>query len=132
VLSLILLLDHVTNVFRQLGSFWANLQASLAGASRVFELLDIEPEPERVVCDFTPNSNDRELQPGIIDFHQVKFGYDPHTHVLHDISLRAEAGQFIALVGPSGGGKSSILKLLQGFYPSFRGEIRLDGKPITA
>ncbi|QGQ94220.1 ABC transporter ATP-binding protein [Paenibacillus psychroresistens] len=130
LLSLILLLDHVTNLFRNLGSFWANLQSSFAGAARVFELLDIAEEPERHNNEAKNKAHKNESKQ-IIEFRNVSFSYGEGEKILDGLNLSIEKGHLVALVGPSGGGKSTILKLLLGFYPLEQGQIRFEGKRFT-
>lgn len=125
--SLILLLDHVTNVFRHLGSFWANLQSSLAGATRVFELLDTDLEPERLT---SIDDNHDDVRAGMIDFREASFSYVDGESTLNGVSFNVKRGDLVALVGPSGGGKSTIVKLILGFYQLREGEIAVDGKRI--
>jgi len=94
----------------------------MAGGERVLELLDTEPdvpEPE------TP----REMPhiEGRIELDHVHFAYNPETEVLHDVSLLIEPGQVVALVGPTGAGKSSIANLVGRYYDVTDGEVRIDG-----
>ncbi len=69
---------------------------------------------------------------GQLDFRHVSFEYDSHSQVLHDVSFSAEPGQAIALLGPTGSGKSSLINLLPRFYDYTQGEILLDGKPLAS
>jgi ATP-binding cassette subfamily B protein len=126
LLSLILLLDHVTNLFRNLGSFWANLQASFAGAARVFELLDTVEESEGHSTYKSKGVAVESEQ--VIEFRQASFGYSSGEIILNKLSFSVKREQIVALVGPSGGGKSTILKLLLGFHPLLQGEIWIEGK----
>lgn len=128
LISLILLLEHVTNLFSRLGNLWVSLQSSLAGAERVFELLDVAEEPKRYEAiagqaDDTKNSGE-----GIIEFRNGSFAYDEGAKVLDGLSFSVQKGQVAALIGASGGGKSTIIKLLLGFYPLGQGDIRIEGK----
>jgi ABC-type multidrug transport system fused ATPase/permease subunit len=104
---------------------WTQFQSALAGAERIFELLDTEPEivddPEALVL---PPAQ------GEICFDAVHFAYKPDEPVLQDISLVAEPGQTVALVGPTGAGKTSIVSLLMRFYDVTAGRISVDGKDI--
>ncbi|WP_338556386.1 ABC transporter ATP-binding protein [Paenibacillus sp. KS-LC4] len=128
LLGVILLLENVTNLFRNLGVFWSNLQSSLAGADRVFELLDVAEEPER----YAAVSKEAEVACSneniMLDFKNVSFAYHKDENVLNRLNLQVDKGQHVALVGPSGGGKSTIMKLLLGFYPFSDGDIRIEGK----
>ncbi|WP_341282694.1 ABC transporter ATP-binding protein [Paenibacillus sp. FSL H8-0537] len=131
LLGVILLLENVTNLFRNLGVFWANLQSSLAGADRVFDLLDVAEEPERYAAVSkevaVASSNEDEM----LDFKNVSFAYHKDENVLNRLNLQVDKGQHVALVGPSGGGKSTIMKLLLGFYPFSDGDIRIAGKSFS-
>lgn len=101
------------------------IQNSLAAAQRIFELLDIvDAVTEK--SDATP----LELHKGEVVFRNVAFSYKSNEPVLKDISLRLGAGQRVALVGPSGGGKSTILNLIPRFYDVTVGSISIDGQDI--
>jgi ATP-binding cassette subfamily B protein len=107
---------------RQLSNLYNTLQAALAGAERVFEVLDRAPETD----------DGRAPAPvrGEVVFEHVTFGYLPDTPVLKDVSLAAEPGQMVALVGPTGAGKTTVINLLTRFYEIERGAIRIDGVDI--
>jgi ATP-binding cassette subfamily B protein len=111
---------------RQLSNLYNTLQAALAGAERVFELLDTPSE-----SDLAPAP--RPALPGVrgsVRFEHVTFGYRPGTTVLDDVSLAAEPGQTIALVGPTGAGKTTVINLLTRFYDVGSGSITIDGTDI--
>ncbi len=101
------------------------MQNSLAAAQRIFDLLDIVDEVTEK-ADATP----LELHQGRIVFDKVAFAYDSEEPVLKNISLELGAGQRVALVGPSGGGKSTILNLMPRFYDVSAGKITVDGQDI--
>lgn len=101
------------------------MQNSLAAAQRIFDLLDIVDKVTEK-ADATP----LELHQGRIVFDKVAFAYDSEEPVLKDISLELGAGQRVALVGPSGGGKSTILNLMPRFYDVSAGKITVDGQDI--
>jgi ATP-binding cassette subfamily B multidrug efflux pump len=113
------------NPLRQLGDLYNQLQSALAGAERVFELLDEQPEladvPDAVVLDDIA---------GEVAFDHVDFSYVPGVPVIKDMSLRAEPGQTIALVGPTGAGKTTMVNLLTRFYDVGDGAITVDGHDI--
>ncbi|MFE4201640.1 ABC transporter ATP-binding protein [Aneurinibacillus aneurinilyticus] len=116
----------VTLAFLHLGQTITVLQSSLAGAARVVEFLDEPVEPERydlrreVSCE--TNS--------MIEMNEIVFEYEESCRVLNGFSLTVEQGKVAALVGASGSGKSTVIKLLLGFYPFQSGNIYLDGKPM--
>ncbi|BAM02394.1 ABC transporter ATP-binding protein [Phycisphaera mikurensis] len=95
---------------------------AMAGAERVFALLDTEPE----VLD-EPDAAAPETIRGEVVFDDVSFGYDPKRPVLHGISFKAEPGQTIALVGHTGSGKSTVIKLISKFYLPTGGRVLIDG-----
>ncbi len=109
------------NPLRQLANMYNAIQAALAGAERVFEIIDTQPE----VLD----ASDALLLPvvrGDVFFDHVNFGYLENVPVIKDMTLEAKAGQTIALVGPTGAGKTTIINLLSRFY-----EIEPDGGKIS-
>jgi len=101
------------------------IQQGLAGAERVFELLDTAPQ----VCD-GPRAITLHGVDDAIEFHDVSFAYEPGEPVLRHIDLRIAAGQVVALVGMSGGGKSTIADLIPRFYDVTDGRITIDGIDI--
>jgi len=110
---------------RQLGNIYNTVQAALAGAERVFELIDQKPEMEE----------ESETVPlpeikGDVQFDGVDFGYVKDLPVIKSMNLHAREGQTIALVGPTGAGKTTIANLLNRFYDIDRGSIRVDGHDI--
>jgi subfamily B ATP-binding cassette protein MsbA len=102
-----------------------SIQQGLAGADRVFELLDTVPQ----VVDRAGGVELRAVRDGI-EFHDVGFEYDPGEPVLRHVDLRIPAGQVIALVGMSGGGKSTLADLIPRFYDVTAGRITIDGHDI--
>ena len=110
---------------RQLSNLYNTLQAALAGAERVFEVLDHPAETD----DGRPGGLRSPVR-GAVVFDHVTFGYRPGEAVLEDFSLAAEPGQTIALVGPTGAGKTTVINLLTRFYEIDRGAIRIDGVDI--
>ncbi|XOS93451.1 ABC transporter ATP-binding protein [Brevibacillus laterosporus] len=117
----------VTLGFLHLGQVLSILQSSLSGASRVIELLQepIEPERYSALSEELPYQKDK-----VLEMNQVVFEYDPDAKVLDHFSFSIEEGETAALVGASGSGKSTVIKLLLGYYPAKSGDIRLFGKTI--
>ena len=110
---------------RQLGGLYNQIQQSLAGAERIFEVLDETPD----LSDRVDAVDLAEIE-GAVEFDDVTFAYVPDVQVLRDVSLHAEPGQTIALVGPTGAGKTTIVNLLSRFYEIERGAARIDGTNI--
>ncbi|MEM6821911.1 MAG: ABC transporter ATP-binding protein [Verrucomicrobiota bacterium] len=100
-------------------------QSGRAAAERVFGILDtnLETQPEN------PNSLPETEGARRVEFCNVSFEYEPDQTVLKDICITAEAGQTIALVGPTGAGKSTLVGLIPRFYQGYRGEVKIDGTP---
>jgi ATP-binding cassette subfamily B protein len=110
----------------QIANLFTSIQSALAGAERVFNLMDETPETDAV------NAQSLEHVIGNVTFDQVDFGYDPAVAVLKQVSLHAKAGQMIALVGPTGAGKTTIANLLTRFYDVDGGSICVDGLDVRA
>ncbi|MGD0174191.1 MAG: ABC transporter ATP-binding protein [Anaerolineales bacterium] len=117
--------QNFVNPVRQLANLYNTVQAALAGAERVFEIIDTAPEPED-----EPGAAAPDTIRGDVRFERVDFSYNPGTPVIRDMSLEAEAGKTIALVGPTGAGKTTIINLLSRFYEVDGGRIAVDGEDI--
>lgn len=117
----------VTVGFLHLGQVLSILQSSLSGASRVIELLSEPTEPERYIPlpDELPYQKDK-----VLEMNQIVFEYDSDAKVLDDFSFSIGEGETAALVGASGSGKSTVIKLLLGYYPAKSGSILMFGKTI--
>jgi len=119
---------YIMNFFRPMrgiAMLYNHLQSALAGSERIFEVLDSTPSvPDQPQA--KPLANIR----GAVIFDDVTFGYNPDKPVLVDISLSATPGETIALVGPTGAGKTTIINLLSRFYDLDSGAITIDGQDI--
>jgi ATP-binding cassette subfamily B protein len=116
---------NFTSPLSQLANLYNSIQAALAGAERVFEIVDTPSEAADAPLS-VPVSTIR----GDVSLRDVQFAYVPGTPIIRSFSLEVEAGQTIALVGPTGAGKTTIINLLTRFYEIQGGSIRIDGKDI--
>lgn len=121
---------YIMNFFRPMRGIamvYNQLQSALAGAERIFAVLDAAP----TVTDAADAQPLRDIR-GAVSFNRVSFAYEPGKMVLEDISLEVAPGATIALVGPTGAGKTTIISLLSRFYDVSRGSISIDGVDIRA
>ena len=120
ILSVNLFLGPVNTLI----AFMEQYQNGVTGFKRFLEIMDTEPEID------TSDATDIEKVEGDILFKNVTYGYEGDTDVLHDLTLEIKKGEIFALVGPSGGGKTTICHLIPHFYNVEKGEIFIDGKEI--
>ena len=121
-------LIYVQQFFRpiQLASqVYTQAQAALAGGERIYNILDEDPEPPD-----PPGMPSLGTIEGRIEFEGVTFGYEPGRPVIHDVSFEIEPGQTVALVGPTGAGKTTIANLVPRFYDATGGSVRVDGRDV--
>ncbi|MDD6666791.1 MAG: ABC transporter transmembrane domain-containing protein [Lachnospiraceae bacterium] len=148
-------IQYVGNIkqpLAQLAQVMNQVQSMTAAAERVFEFLEEEEEPNVLLPEKAESSaGDKEIEDtqkaetdnelantaetlenvrGEVDFNHVRFGYDPDQTIIKDFSCHVEPGQKIAIVGPTGAGKTTLVKLLMRFYDVNSGSILLDGKDI--
>lgn len=123
--AFIIYIKLFTQPLGQLAQASQTLLRTSAASKRVFEYLD-EPELNPEIP-----SNHIEKAHGNVEFKNVKFGYLPNKTIIHNFSVKVEKGQKIAIVGPTGAGKTTIVNLLMRFYEPDSGAILLDGKPIN-
>ncbi|SKF86863.1 ABC transporter ATP-binding protein [Mycobacteroides abscessus subsp. massiliense] len=110
----------------QVAAMYNTLQSGLASAERVFELLDADEEtPDPLAAATAPTGSAR------VEFEDISFGYSPGQPVIEGLSLRVEPGQTVAIVGPTGAGKTTLVNLLMRFYDVDSGRILLDGIDIS-
>ena len=114
-----------TQPIQQIAQVTNQVQSMAAAAERVFEFLE-EKEEEQIV----EQPADVTKVVGNVEFDHVSFGYNPDQMIIHDFSAQAAAGQKIAIVGPTGAGKTTMVKLLMRFYDVNSGSIRIDGHDI--
>ena len=119
--SFIQYVRNFTQPVQQLGNVSNTMQSMAAATERVFEFL-AAPEEEQKADARIP-----EKRPGHVEFDHVKFGYTPDKTIIHDFSCEAQPGQTIAIVGPTGAGKTTLIKLLQRFYDVDGGSLRVEG-----
>jgi len=114
------------NPVNTLINFMEQFQNGASGFQRFCEIMDEEPEKD------APDAIQLENVQGVIEFENVTYAYDPSKEVLHDVNLRLEKGRKLALVGPSGGGKTTLCHLLPNFYKLREedGAIKIDGHDI--
>jgi ATP-binding cassette subfamily B multidrug efflux pump len=112
---------------RSLAQLYTQLQAALAGAERIFELIDTQPD----IVD-PPGAVEMPLIQGRVEFENVSFAYKDGEPVLEDVSLVAEPGQTVALVGETGAGKTTMANLIGRFYEVDSGTVRIDGRDVRS
>lgn len=121
------------NPLRQLANMYNAIQAALAGAERVFEIIDTPAEVDAAPVHRGPGQADAPALAtvkGDVRFDNVDFGYLPDTPVIKGMTLEAKPGQTIALVGPTGAGKTTLINLLMRFYEVGDGCISIDGRDL--
>ena len=114
--------NQYTKPFNEISSVFAEMQSALACAGRVFALID---EPERSEDPMQPQSP--EKMEGRLEIRNLKFSYIPSKPLIEDLNLHVEPGEMVAIVGPTGCGKTTFINLLMRFYDPAAGEIVLDG-----
>ena len=122
--SFIQYVRNFTQPVQQLANVSNTMQSMAAATERVFEFLTA-PEEQQAADPQVPKTRD-----GLVEFEHVKFGYDPAKPIIHDFTCTAEPGQTVAIVGPTGAGKTTLIKLLQRFYDVDAGNLRVDGVDV--
>ena len=123
--SFIQYVKNFTQPIAQLAQVSNMIQSTVAAAERVFEFLDEEEEDQTV-----PNPVKLEGLKGSVQFENVHFGYNPDKIIINDFSVNVKPGQKVAIVGPTGAGKTTMVKLLMRFYDVNSGAIKIDGQNI--
>ena len=120
--AFIIYVRNFTQPIQQIAQVTNMMQAMVAAAERVFELLEEEEEDQT-----TENAVSLSNIDGVVDFKHVRFGYNPEQIIIHDFNDNVKKGQQIAIVGPTGAGKTTMVKLLMRFYDVDSGGVELDG-----
>jgi ATP-binding cassette subfamily B multidrug efflux pump len=119
--------NQYTKPFNEISGVITEFQGALASAARVFELIDAPPEPEDA-----PDAVRLRSADGRVAFDDVSFSYRPEQTLIENLSLAAEPGQRIAIVGPTGSGKTTLINLLMRFYDVSAGQIRVSEHPVES
>lgn len=125
IASFITYVRQFSRPLNEIANLYSSIQSAQAGAERVFDLLDEAEEPED-----RPDAIALSETTGHIRFENVSFGYLPNVPVLKDVNIEATPGKTIALVGPTGAGKTTVVNLLVRFYDPDLGSIRIDGRDL--
>ncbi|MGL6217811.1 MAG: ABC transporter ATP-binding protein, partial [Lacrimispora sphenoides] len=126
IVAFMLYIRLFTQPLSQIAQAFQNLQRTAAASERVFEFFD-----EEELSDESQKAKKLTNVKGDVEFRHVKFGYTPEKTIINDFSAQIKAGQKIAIVGPTGAGKTTMVNLLMRFYELDGGEILLDGIPIS-
>ncbi len=125
LMAFVLYIQSFFDPVRALSLEYTQLQRAMASGARVFELLDVKPE----IAESTEGVKSPRLK-GEVRFEGVSFSYEPGLEVLHDINMHISPGETVALVGPTGAGKSTIVSLIARFYDVSKGRILVDGHDL--
>ncbi len=125
MITFILYVQRFFEPIRNLTMHYSVMQRAMASGERIYELLDVPPDVED-----KPGALDLEDNDGSIEFRNVTFGYEPDLPVLENVSFRINPGETVALVGPTGSGKTSITSLAHRFYDVWEGQILVGGHDV--
>ncbi len=125
--SFVLYSRKFSGPINEAANIFSELQSALAAAERVFELLDEAEEPADL-----PNAQPLEVTAGEVKIERLNFGYDPEKVILKNVNLNAAPASMVAIVGPTGAGKTTLVNLLMRFYDPQSGKISIDGQEIGA
>ena len=110
---------------QQISVLWTNIQSALAGAERIFGLLDVVPAVQD-----KPGAKEMPEIKGTVEFDHASAEYKKGTPVLHEVNFKVEQGQTVAIVGPTGAGKTTIINLVPRFYDVTGGAVKIDGMDV--
>lgn len=116
---------NLSNPVKRLSQVYGNIQKAMAAGDRVFAILDTEPTVKE-----KPNAKPLPEVTGRVEFDHVSFSYDGEKNAITDLNLDVDPGQIIAIVGPSGAGKTTVANLLPRFYDVTEGALRIDGTDV--
>ena len=128
IVAFIVYVRLFTNPLGQLAQSATSLQSAAAAGGRVFDFLEAEELTDESDKALMIDDNVR----GAVDFEDVKFSYEPGNEIIHGTTASVEPGQKVAIVGPTGAGKTTLVNLLMRFYEVDSGEIRIDGVPVSS
>ncbi|MEC1722913.1 ABC transporter ATP-binding protein [Schinkia azotoformans] len=126
IVSFMLYIRLFTQPLSQIAQGATQLQSTAAASARVFEFLE-----EKELADESEKTKELETANGDVEFRNVRFGYNENQPVIKNFSVKVKAGQKVAIVGPTGAGKTTLVNLLMRFYEVNDGEILIDGVPIS-
>lgn len=125
IVSFIVYVRRFFQPIQQIATLYAQLQSALAGAERIFEIIDTQPD-----LSDAENASTLPKIKGAVTFENVSFYYKPDEPVLQEINLVVEPGQTVAIVGPTGAGKTTMVNLIGRFYDVKGGSVRIDGMDV--
>jgi ATP-binding cassette subfamily B protein len=125
VITFLAYVQRINQPIQQIAVLWANVQSAIAGGERIFGLLDVTPDVQD-----RPDARPLTAIRGEVEFAQVKAEYEKDVPVLRGVSFKAKPGETIAIVGPTGAGKTTIINLLPRFYDVTGGSVRIDGVDV--
>ncbi len=125
VITFVAYVQRFNQPIQQIAVLWTNLQNAIAGGERIFNVMDIEPEIVN-----KPGATEMPPIQGQVEFENVCASYRPGLPVLSEVNFKAEPGQMIAVVGPTGAGKTTIINMIPRFYDVCDGAVRIDGVDV--
>jgi len=126
VVTFLAYVQRFNQPIQQISVLWTNIQNAIAGAERIFGILDEEPSVQS-----KPGAQDMPEIVGEVEFEHVSSAYKIDEPVLQDVNFVAEPGQTIAIVGPTGAGKTTIINLIPRFWDPTEGDVRIDGIDVS-